>query len=112
MMAPSFAGVAVGLWLMVSPHALGYAEPASSVSWIVGPIAASIAFLAAFPITRALRWANVATGVALASAALVLEFPLEARANALAAAGGLVVLAAAAGRAPDRYAGGWRSLLR
>jgi hypothetical protein len=35
-----------------------------------------------------------------------------ARANALAAAGGLVVLAAAAGRAPDRYAGGWRSLLR
>jgi hypothetical protein len=111
-MAPSFAAVAVGLWLMVSPRVLGYEEPASSVSWIVGPIAASIAFLAAFPITRGVRWANVATGLLLASAAAVLDFPVAARANAFAAAAALVWFAAAAGTAPDRYAGGWRSLLR
>jgi len=97
---------------MTSPGVLGYGDPASSVSWIAEPLAASIGFLAAFPITRGLRWANVAVGAGVAACALALDQPLDARMNALATGAALIVLAAATRDAPDRYAGGWRSLLR
>jgi hypothetical protein len=65
---------ALGIWLTAAPAVLGFGEPAQALGRIVGPILASLGAIAAFDLTRALRWAAIPTGVLAACIALVPPF--------------------------------------
>lgn len=106
------ASAALGVWLLASPAVLAYGAPASNVSWIVGPIAASFAFIAAFEIGRPLRWLNVPLGAALVVAPAALDYDAAAFANSVAVGLALVALALATRPSGDAYGGGWSSLFR
>lgn len=100
----------LGLWLMASPAVLDYGRPAATSAWIAGPIVASVAFLAAFRITRGLRWLNVPAGAWLL-AAPVLGGGWVAGVGSVLVGAALLALAPLGRPRDDRYAGGWRSLL-
>ena len=51
-----------GIWLMMSPAVLGYADPARANDRIIGPIVASLATIAMWEVSRPLRWVNVVLG--------------------------------------------------
>lgn len=103
--------VAVGVWLMVAPAVLGYTGAAETNDRIVGPVAASAAFVAAWAVTRPLRWITLPLGGWLLVAAFVLDYPAAGTVSALASGAVLVATAPIAGAEPPRFAGGWRSLL-
>lgn len=104
--------VALGISLMASPAVLDYGEPASTVSWTLGPIAASIAFIAAFAVGRPLRWLNVPLGGSLAIAPWLLDYPTAALVDAIVVGLALVVLSLVTRPSKDEYGGGWASLFR
>lgn len=110
---PQMVVVVLGLWLMAAPAVLGHAgTTAGSSDRFVGPLIASIAFVAASEITRPMRWANVAAAVWLVVAPWVLGFPTAAALNDLIiglAVGALSPLGKADTK--GRFGGGWKSLL-
>ena len=65
---------ALGLWLTAAPAVAGFGEPAQALCRIVGPILASLGAIAAFDLTRPLRWAAVPIAVLAASLAIVPPF--------------------------------------
>lgn len=103
--------VAVGVWLMAAPAVLGYAGAAETNDRIVGPLAGAAAFIAAWAITRPLRWLTVPLGAWLLAAAFLLDYPTAGLVSAAASGALLIVTAPVAGADPPRFAGGWRSLL-
>lgn len=103
---------ALGLWLYASPGVLGFDEPGRTVSYIVGPLAASFAFVAASEITRGLRWVNLPIGLWLVLAPWVLGFDPLASINSVVVGVLLAALAMVKGRVSEAYGGGWSSLLR
>jgi hypothetical protein len=116
-MFTQIATIVAGLWLMVAPAVLGYgdsgaARAAANNDWIVGPLVASFATVALWQATRAVRWVNVALGVWLMLAALVLPYP-EVAAILVAVTGlAVAVLASRGGRISHAFGGGWRVLWR
>lgn len=111
---PQMVVVVLGLWLMAAPAILGYTgTTADSSDRFVGPLIASIAFVAASEITRPLRWANLAGAAWLVVAPWVLGFPVEAAINDLLvglAVGTLSPLGKV--DTTKRFGGGWKSLRR
>ena len=71
----------------------------------------AVGIVAASTITRGLRWANLAPGLWLLVGPALFGFPVRALASSLGA--GVLVLALTPwGRGdPDRFGGGWRSLV-
>ena len=72
-MIPQAVVVVLGLWTMVSPTVLDLGEGASNSAWVVGPVVASLAYIAAWSIARGLRYLNAPLGAWLALSPVVLE---------------------------------------
>lgn len=111
---PQMIVVVLGLWLMAAPAVLGHTgTTADSSDRFVGPLIASIAFVAASEITRPMRWLNPAGALWLIVAPWVLGFPITAAVNDLIvglAVGALSPLGKVDTKA--RFGGGWKSLRR
>ncbi len=96
---------------MASPGALEYGGVAATSSWIAGPLAASLGFLAAFEVTRGLRFAELPLGLWLLVAPFPLAFPTDALLVSLVTGALLAGSAFVAGARTNRYGGGWRALV-
>lgn len=109
-MIAQVAGIAGGISLMAAPAVLGYAgSTASDVHRTIGPLAASLALVASWQATRAVRLPNIVLGAALVVVPAVVDHPADAAAVGIAAG---VVLAATApfgGRHRSQLGGGWRA---
>jgi hypothetical protein len=99
-----------GIWLMMSPAVLEYADPGRANDRIIGPIVASLAIIAMWEISRPLRWVNVFLGSWLLIAPWLLAYPPGERWNSLAT--GVVVLgfSLVKGNRTHEFGGGWSSL--
>ncbi|MDP8923989.1 MAG: SPW repeat protein [Chloroflexota bacterium] len=105
------ASTAIGLWLMAAPAVLGYGDPAKRIDHIVGPVAASFAFIAVWEVTRSLRWVNVLLGAWLLVAPWVLGYATTPTVNSMVVGTLLIVLASVRGEVTEQFGGGWSSLL-
>ena len=105
------ASCLLGVWLMAAPAVLGYGDPARTSDHIVGPLAASFAFVAVWQVTRSLRWANLPLGAWLLVAPWVLGYELVPLLNSSAVGLLLMGLACVRGKVTQRFGGGWASLL-
>lgn len=106
------ASLVLGVWLMAAPAVLDYGDPARTSDRIVGPIVASVAFVAVWEVARALRWVNAISALWLLLAPWVLGYGPAAAANSLAVGVLLLTLAAVRGSMRQRFGGGWRALGR
>lgn len=109
---PHIVVVGLGVWLMAAPAVLGYAgTTAGSSDRFVGPLIASIAFVAASEITRPVRWANLAGALWLLVAPWLLGFPTSAVVNDVLVGLAVGVLSPL-GKADlqARFGGGWSAL--
>ncbi|CAN5729070.1 hypothetical protein BH24CHL8_BH24CHL8_11080 [soil metagenome] len=104
------AATAIGIGLLAAPDLLGYEGTARTSHLIVGPIAASLAFIAIWPVTRALRWLVVGLGAWLLASLLLLPHPGEAFGAGAVSGVALIALASLAGPARARMGGGWPAL--
>jgi hypothetical protein len=103
--------VAAGVWLMAAPAVLGYGGAAETNDRIVGPIAASFAFVACWEVVGALRWPTVPLGAWLVAAPAVLGYGDAGAWTSSIAAGLVIVGTGLVGRdATDKFDGGWRSV--
>lgn len=107
---PQALSAALGLWLMAAPAILGYAGTDADVHRIVGPVVASLAFVAMWDHVRPLRWANLSLAAALLVAPLVFDFAAVAIANGVAVAVALAALAFVRGDIEGEFGGGWSAL--
>jgi hypothetical protein len=106
------AATALGLWLMAAPWALGYGAPASVVDRVVGPIAASVAWISVWQVTRLLRWLNLPLGAGLVLAPFGLGYPLVALLNSILVGVSVAALAFVPGPQRRRLGGGWAAVWR
>ncbi len=109
-MWPQIVTVALGVWLMAAPAALGYSGAVRTAHEIVGPIIATFAWVAAAECTRSVRRANLPLGAWLVVAPLLLDHPSNAAVNSVVVGIAVVLLARARGTPRTRFGGGWRSL--
>lgn len=102
----------LGVWLMAAPAVLGYGEPARTSDRIAGPIAAAVAVIAIWEVTRPLRWVNLVIGLWLLAAPWVLAYYdiFAAALNSSAVGLLLILFATSRGKIKERYGGGWSSL--
>lgn len=98
--------------LMFAPAVLDYGGMAATSDRIVGPIAASVAAMAASEVLRALRWGNLFLGAWLVLAPVTLDFPARAWVNSSVAGVALALTALVRGRMKYHFAGGWIALFR
>ena len=110
-MRARIASVVLALWLIVSPDALGFGDPARTATRVIGPIALLFAVLAIRDVTCPARWANIATGVALLFVPWLLRYgawtPIL---NSLIAGVLLIGFAQVHGKARHAVGGGWSAL--
>jgi hypothetical protein len=101
----------VGFWLMAAPSLLDYGRPMATSDWIVGPLVASFALIAAWEVTRDLRWVNVVLGAWLVLSPFVLGNMTVAASHIVS---GILIgsLSLVPGRRKHSFAGGFRSLFR
>jgi hypothetical protein len=104
------AAFAVGVWLTASPDVLGTMGPARASAHIAGPLAAMIGLIAAFEVTRSVRWLNLAIGAWLIIAPWPLGYAPADVANSTAIGLALAVLAGIPGRREESFGGGWGAL--
>lgn len=103
--------LALGVWLLLAPAVLNYGDPASSVERIVGPLVIVAAALALHEVTRPVRFAQVALGLALLVAPWMYAYSsVPAIAVSLLVGMALLALALVRGRFSHRYAGGWSAV--
>lgn len=105
------AAAVLGVWLVASPAVIGYAGTAGDVHRIVGPVAASFAFIAIWEHMRSLRWTTLALGAPLVVLPWILGFGTAATANSVVVGALLSGLAFVRGRIEESYGGGWSSLV-
>lgn len=102
--------VLAGIWLMMSPAVLEYADPARANDRIIGPIVASLATIAMWEVSRPVRWVNVVLGAWLLVAPWLLAYPPAARWNSLAIGAVVLGLSLVKGKHTHEFGGGWSSL--
>jgi hypothetical protein len=103
----------LGVWLMFAPAVLGHVDTTlSDFDRTVGPLVASVSFIAAAQIARSLRWLNLLWAAVLLVAPWFLDAPLLSQVNSSLVA--LIVLALTPLGSPDqtRYGNGWTTLWR
>ena len=101
----------LGIGVMASPDLLGLTDTVADAFHILGPIAASIAGMAAFDVLRPVRRAHLLVGPLIALAPIVFGGTAAALAVGLAA-GAVLVAVAFPGDAPaGQYGGGWRAVI-
>jgi hypothetical protein len=103
---------AVGVWLMASPEVLGYGGAARVNDLVIGPIAASLACVALWQVTRPVRWGNVVPGAWLVLSPLILGHSPAAAVNSCLSGLALGGLSCRRGRLTHRMGGGWAELFR
>ena len=104
---------ALGVWLLAAPAVLGYGGPARTNDRIVGPLAAGLAVIAIWEVTRPVGRANLALGLWLLAAPWLLGYPAVATVNSIVVGLALGALALAPGSyRPGRFGGGWSALWR
>lgn len=102
---------ALGIWLMAAPAVLGYGPAAQTSDRIVGPILATLGFVAMAEATRPVVRAALAPGLWLLIAPLLLGYPADAAWNSVivgVVASALSLLAARMD--PAKFGGGWSVL--
>jgi hypothetical protein len=104
----------LGVWLSASPAVLGYADPARTHDWVIGPVIASIACVAIWQVTRPLRWANLLLGIWLLAAPWVLGYDGSTAAglNSMICGVAIALCSLHKGRLTHQYGGGWTELWR
>jgi hypothetical protein len=105
------AAAVVGIWLMASPSVLDLDGSARISVLIAGPLAVSVAVVAASEIGRGLRWINVLIGAWLLVSPLIRGFGMSAAINSLVAGALLIAFSLLGCHISGRYGGGWRSLV-
>lgn len=101
----------LGVWLMAAPAVLGYGGAAGTNDRIVGPVAASVAVIAIWQVTRPVRWANLALGAWLLVAPWVFDYERIALVNSTIVGLLLMTFAAIRGKVEShRFGGGWPAL--
>lgn len=110
-LAARLVAVATGVWLMFAPWLLDYGDPAATNDRIVGPIAGSFAFVAAWEVLMPMRWATLPCGVWLVAAPIVLTYD-DPLAWVSSIAAGLVFAGTAfvGEDLREQFGGGWRSI--
>ena len=104
---------ALGFWLMASPAVLGYAGAAATHHYLLGPMVATVAWVACSEATRELRRVNLLLGPALILAPLLISYDGAAAWVNGVATGTLVgLLAMVRGARRTRMGGGWTVLWR
>lgn len=106
------ATTALGIWLMAAPAVLGYGAPAATNDRIFGPIAAAVAIIAAWDVTRALRWIDLLIGIWPVAAPAVLSYEAIAAVNSALVGAAMALLSFVRGQVRQSFGGGWRALLR
>ncbi len=106
------ASAALGMWLIAAPAVLGYEAPAASYDRILGPTVAAVALIAAFEITRGVRWVNLPAGLALATLPWVIGYDLLPHINSTVVGITVALLSVPRGRIKRQVGGGWRSLAK
>jgi hypothetical protein len=102
----------LGVWLMAAPSVLGYPDPARLHDRIVGPLVASVAFVAACEVTRGLRRVNLLAGAWLLAAPLVLGYGPVGTLHSVGVGLATIALACLGGHITQRFGGGWTALFR
>jgi NAD(P)-dependent dehydrogenase (short-subunit alcohol dehydrogenase family) len=100
----------VGAWLMAAPEVVGYGGWASLNAHVVGPIAATIAAIAAFEVTRPARWALVPLGAWLLIAPWGFGYAVAPLLDSTAAGLLLIAFGTVPGVIRERFGGGWLAL--
>jgi hypothetical protein len=103
--------MAIGVWLVAAPAALGYDDPAMTMDRILGPIVVSAAIVALSEVTREVRWLEAVVGLVLLVSPWLLGYPVIPAVHSLAAGVLLIGFGATRGRVSHRFAGGWSSLV-
>jgi hypothetical protein len=102
---------ALGVWLMAAPSILGYDDPARTNDQIVGPLAATVAVIAWWEVTRSVRWINVLLGLWLLVSPWVLGYgDAGVTLHSFAIGTPLALLAVVQGKSKHRFGGGWSAL--
>ncbi|MBX6341321.1 MAG: hypothetical protein IRY97_02595, partial [Thermomicrobiaceae bacterium] len=96
------ASALLGIWLMAAPSVLAYHGVARTNDRIVGPIAASLSAIAAWEVTRSLRYADLVVGFWLLAAPVVLGYPVTPALNSLVVGLALIGLSFLGGRTRQR----------
>jgi hypothetical protein len=103
----------LGMWLTASPDIFGQPDPGRSNNHVAGPLVAALALIAAFEVTRPVRWLNVVLGVWLVLAPWVLGYGgWGDLLHSTVVGAAVAVLALVRGRVTDRFGGGWSALWR
>lgn len=109
-MAAQILNTALGIWLMMSSHVLGYGGAGRTNEQIVGPVVATFACCAIWQVLRPWRWVNLPLGAWLVVAPFVLGLSREATINGVVTGTSIAALSLVRGRITKRYAGGWREV--
>lgn len=100
----------VGIGVMAAPDLLGLRDSVANAFHVLGPIAASIAGMAAADVLRGLRRLHLLVGLAIAVAPIILGGEATAIGVGLAAGAVLVAMAFPGHGDPEAFGGGWRML--
>jgi hypothetical protein len=111
-MWPHVAVTLLGIWVTFAPAVLGYGGAPRVHDRIVGPLIASIAFVATSEVVRELRWVAVTLGIWLIAMSGVLGYPAAGRVNATVIGILVVVIGSIRGPVHERFGGGWRAVAR
>jgi hypothetical protein len=107
---PQLCAFALGIWLTAAPGVLGYGGAPAANDHVTGPLAAMFGLVAAFEVTRPVRWVNLLLGLWLVGSVWVLGYRPTELVNATAVGIGLAALACVRGRRGESFGGGWRVL--
>jgi hypothetical protein len=106
------ASLALGVWLMLAPTALGIEAAAENAHYVLGALVCVTVIVSMAEPARAARFANIVLALAIAAAPLVMEGSTAAgNVNAAVVGAALIVLAKPRGRIAARY-GEWTRWIR
>lgn len=109
-MIARLVAVVAGVWLVFAPAVLDYGDPARTNDRIVGPVAASIAFVAIWPVIRSLRWANAPVALWLLVAPAVLSYDDLGAVISTEVVALVLAVTTPLGPTSERFGGGWSVL--
>ena len=109
-MWPRFISIAVGIWLAASADVFGFDGTVKANAVICGALAATLAIVSIWEVTRGLRWINLAIGIWLLASLLV--FGSEGRAIVSSLVSGilLITFSLQRGDIKQQTGGGWSAL--
>ena len=102
----------LGLWLLASPDVLRYGDPARTNDHVAGALMATFGTIAMSESTRPVRWVNLALGLWLIIAPILLNYPMSRGIASVLFGMAAILLATVRGRITERFGGGWKALWR